>query len=81
MSSQLKLILKLRKGGPEARTALPVLENNQQMTARAKSRGDFQVEMATVEQQRTFQYSAIKAWNSIPAYTKEVGTITHFNKT
>ena len=81
MLNQLKLIFKLRKEGPEARTALLVSEENHQMTTRAKSRGDFQVEMVTAEQQRPFQHSVIKACYSLPVYMKEVGAITQFKKT
>ena len=44
--NQLKLIFKPRK------------ESNHQMTTRAKSRGDFRVEMVTTEQQPKFQLSA-----------------------
>ena len=66
MLNQLKLIFKLRKEGLDARIALRVLDNNHQMTTRAKSRWDFQVEMVTAEQQKTFQYSSIQAWNSLP---------------
>ena len=51
------------------------------MTTRAESRGDFQVEMIAAEQQKTFQYSAIKAWNSLSANIKDVGTMTQFKKT
>ena len=40
--------------GPEATIVLPVIENNHQMTTRAKSRADFQVERVTTEEQKTF---------------------------
>ena len=80
MLNQLKLIFKRRKEGTEARIAFSLLENNHQMTTRAKSRGDLQVEMVAAEQQKTFQYSAIKAWDSLSAYIKEVGTIAQFRK-
>ena len=51
------------------------------MTTRAKSRADFQVEMVTTEQQKTFQQSAIKIWNILPASIKEINTMTQFKKT
>ena len=56
MFNQLKLIFKLRIEGPEIRIALPVLENNHQMTTEAESREDFQVEMLTAEQEKTLQF-------------------------
>ena len=74
-------IFKLRQEGPEATIVLPVIENNHQMTTRAKSRADFQVEMVTTEQQKTFQQLAIKIWNILPASIKEINTMTQFKKT
>eukprot|EP00794_Sanderia_malayensis_P020712 gene20712-22744_t len=47
--NQMKLIYKLRQEGPEATIVLPVIKNNHQMTTRAKSRADFQVERVTTE--------------------------------
>ena len=79
--NQLKLIFKLRQEGPEASIFLPVIENNHQMTTRAKSRADFQVERVSKEEQKTFQKSAIKTWNILPASIKEINTMTQFNKT
>ena len=79
--NQLKLIFKLRQEGSEAKIVLPVIENNHQMTTRAKSRADSQVEMVTTEQQKTFQQSAIKTWNKLPASIKEITTMTQFKKT
>ena len=79
--NQLKLIFKLRQEGPEATIVLPVIENNHQMSTRAKSRADFQVEMVATEQQKTFQQSAIKIWNILPASIKEINTMTQFKKT
>ena len=52
--NQLKLIFKLRQQGPEATIVLPVIDNNHQMTTRAKSRADFQVERVTTEEQKHF---------------------------
>ena len=79
--NQLKLIFKLRQQGPEATIVLPVIENNHQMTTRAKSRADFQVERVTTEEQKTFQQSSIKTWNKLPASIKEINTMTKFKKT
>ena len=41
--NQLKIIFNLRQEGPEATIVLPVIENNHQMTTRAKSRADFKL--------------------------------------
>ena len=79
--NQLKLIFKLRQQGPEATIVLPVIDNNHQMTTRAKSRADFQVERVTTEEQKTFQQSSIKTWNKLPASIKEINTMTKFKKT
>ena len=79
--NQLKLIFKLRQEGPEATIVLPVIENNHQMTTRAKSRADFQVERVRTEEQKTFQQSAIRIWNKLPASIKEINTMTQFKKT
>ena len=70
MFNQLKLIFKLGKEGPEARIAISVLESNHQMTTKANSRGDFEVEMVAAEQQKTFKYLAIEGWKSLPSYIK-----------
>ena len=81
MFNQLKIIFKLRQEGPEATIVLPVIENNHQMTTRAKSRADFQVERVTTEERKTFHQSAIKTWNRLPASIKEINTMTLFKKT
>ena len=54
MYAQLKLVFKLRQEGPKARVALPVIENNNQMTLTAIRRVDLKVEMVTTEQQKAF---------------------------
>ena len=69
--NQLKLIFKIRKEGPEAKIVLPIVENNHQMTTRSKSRADFKVERVKTEEKKTFQQSAIKTWNTLPASIKE----------
>ena len=78
--NQLKLIFKLRQEEPEGTIVLPVIENNHQMTTRGKSRADFQVERVTTEGRKTFQQSAIKTWNLLPASIKEINTMTQFKK-